>query len=499
MNKRRDRLKYPSRAYQQLTASTARYTRVGQAIETGVADIRRCVDCGSRLASDNRADRCGPCARTAVQKACADEKPDEFWDQPTMRDALRSRHFGRILYAYRHEHRPVLTQARIGRWLGLTQGQVSRLERDPEPADNLKKLVPWARSLRIPERHLWFRFPDGEQRTARSRIASGNGSFGWFGATTTQDHGVRAEHTHVASVREMTDAFRKLDNRYGGGHARSMVAGYLSANVVPLLREGRYRHEVRRELAGAVAELGQLAGWMAYDMGDAGSGRLHLRQSLRLCQEVGDDALAAEMLAGMSHHAAFYRESLLATDLARAAKNSAARTRVFTLVAESAVMEAHGLAQLRDRRACVTVLGEAERAFSVGKNDDRPAWLGYFDSAYLAAKFAHCFRDLDRPVEAERFARRSLEMSEGYDRGRLFNTALLASVLADQRRVEEACETGSRAVALASDVQSVRVTAYLRDVAQRLARYRNDPQVQALYDEMAAVGVQSMPIEGQDL
>lgn len=416
-----------------------------------------------------------------------------------MRDALHSRHFGRVLYAYRHEHRPVLTQARIGRWLDLTQGQVSRLERDPTPAHDLNKLVPWARSLRIPQRLLWFRLPDQEPTTGRTRIATGNGSFGWFGAAAAHDRGARVEHTDVASVREMTAAFRKLDNRYGGGHARSMVAGYLSANVVPLLREGRYRHEVRRELAGAVAELGQLAGWMAYDMGDAGSGRLHLRQSLRLCQEVGDDALAAEMLAGMSHHAAFYRESLLATDLARAAKNSAARTGVSALLAESAVMEAHGLAQLRDARACVTALGEAERAFAGGASQDRPAWLGYFDSAYLAAKFAHCFRDLDRPVEAERFARRSLEMSEGYDRGRLFNTALLASVLADQRRVEEACETGSQAVALASGVQSVRVTAYLRDVARRLARYKNDPQVRALYDAMAAVGVQLVPVEGQDL
>lgn len=463
-------------------------------------DIRRCENCGSRLASDNRADRCGPCARTAVQKYRPDEKPDEFWDRPAIRDALQSRHFGRVLCAYRYEHRPVLTQARIGRWLGLTQGQVSRLERDDEPAHDLKKLVIWARNLGIPERLLWFRLSEQEPRTGRGpRIASSNGSFGWFGASVTRDRGVQVEHADVASVREMTAAFRKLDNRYGGGHARTMVAGYLSSNVVPLLREGRYRHEVRRELAGAVAELGQLAGWMAYDMGDVGAGRLHLRQALRLYQEVGDDALAGEMLAGMSHHAAFYRESVLATDLARAAKGTATGTGLSALVAESAVMEAHGLALLRDTRACVAALGEAEKTFAAAEGEDRPEWLGYFDSAYLAAKFAHCFRDLDRPVEAERFARRSLEMSEGYDRGRLFNTALLSSVLADQRRVEEACETGSRAVALASGVQSVRVTAYLKDVARRLVRYRNDPHVKTLFDEMAAVGVPLTPAEGQDV
>ncbi|HEY3608398.1 MAG TPA: XRE family transcriptional regulator [Pseudonocardiaceae bacterium] len=392
-----------------------------------------------------------------------------------------------MLYAYRHEHRPVLTQARVGRWLDLTQGQVSRLERDAEPAHDLNKLVEWARELSIPERLLWFRLPERVVSARQTALVAS--SFGWFGTSAVRGQSTRVEHGDVTSVREITVAFRKLDNRYGGGHARSMVAGYLSTNVVPLLREGRYRHEVRRELAGAVAELGQLAGWMAYDMGDSDAGRRHLRQSLRLCQEVGDDALTAEMLAGMSHHAAFYREPLVATDLARAAKNNAMRTCVPALVAESAVMEAHGLALLRDTRGCVAALGEAERAFSAGENRDRPEWLGYFDRAYLAAKFAHCFRDLDRPVEAERYARRSLEMSEGYDRGRLFNLALLSSVLADQRRIEEACETGSRAVALASGVQSVRVTAYLVDVARRLAPYRADGRVRTLYDQMAAVGI----------
>jgi predicted transcriptional regulator len=46
-----------------------------------------------------------------------------------------------VLYAYRYEHRPVLTQARIGRLLGLSQAQVSRLEREDQPASDLNKLV----------------------------------------------------------------------------------------------------------------------------------------------------------------------------------------------------------------------------------------------------------------------------------------------------------------------------------------------------------------------
>jgi tetratricopeptide (TPR) repeat protein len=219
---------------------------------------------------------------------------------------------------------------------------------------------------------------------------------------------------------------------------------------------------------------------MAYDVGDSASGRRHLRNAMHLCQDVGDAALAGEMLAGMSHQAAFLRSAALATDLARAAKDNAKRAGVPALVSESAVMEAHGLALMSDAQGCLAALRESEKAFAAAENGDRPEWLAYFDGAYLAAKFGHCFRDLGRLTEAERFARRSLDMIDGYDRGRLFNLALLASILADQGRVEEACETGLAAVRLASEVQSVRTVACLVDLSHRLAPFRAEPAVRML-------------------
>lgn len=107
--------------------------------------------------------------------------------------------------------------------------------------------------------------------------------------------------------------------------SRSAVNNYLSSDVLPLLHGSQYRDSVRPDLFAAVAELKQLAGWMAYDMGEADSGRRHLRNAMHLCKDVGDDALAGEMLAGMSHQAAFLRSATLATDLARAAKDNAKR------------------------------------------------------------------------------------------------------------------------------------------------------------------------------
>ena len=128
------------------------------------------------------------------------------------------------------------------------------------------------------------------------------------------------------------------------------------------MHEGRYHSDVHRELCTAVAELNQLAGWMAYDVGDADSGRRHLQQAMHLSQDVGDGALAGEMLAGMSHQAAFLRSPALATDLARVAKDNGKRAGVAALVSESAVMEAHGLALANDARGCLAALPSGGRS-----------------------------------------------------------------------------------------------------------------------------------------
>ncbi|MBM7769955.1 transcriptional regulator with XRE-family HTH domain [Actinokineospora baliensis] len=442
------------------------------------------------------------------------ELPDEFWRRPAIQDAFRGRHFGQVLYAYRYEHRPVLTQGRIGNWLSMTQGQVSRIERARSAVYDLYKLELWARVLRIPEQHLWFRFSeqplgaysasapassvalgyeredDVRRRELFKVIGLTASGFGWFSAPVAAATPRKSVvPTEVTMIRDMTRTFRSLDNRFGGGHARSAVTDYLTSQVAPLLRTARATDSVRVSLHAAVAELNQLAGWMAYDTGDADTGGKHLKQALRLCQQVDDDALSAEMLAGMSHQAAFFRSGVIAVDLGLAAQSLAARSGLAALESEAAVMTAHGYALQGHRSACLGALGHAERALAAAESRDRPDWLTYFDSAYLAAKSAHCFRDLGQPVESERYARESLRMSAGYDRGRLFNLSVLASALADQARVEEACATAAAAVDLAGSVRSVRTVAYLADVGRRLNRYRRSATVSDLFKRMRASAI----------
>ena len=90
-------------------------------------------------------------------------------------------------------------------------------------------------------------------------------------------------------------------------------------------------------------------------------------------------------------------------------------------------MEAHGHAAYDDAQACSAALAAAERTFDRAVREDDPAWLAYFDEAYLAARMAQCFRDLGEARHAAQFAQRSLKMDGRYVRGRAFNLSLLAA------------------------------------------------------------------------
>ncbi|OLB81588.1 MAG: hypothetical protein AUI14_02780 [Actinobacteria bacterium 13_2_20CM_2_71_6] len=227
----------------------------------------------------------------------------------------------------------------------------------------------------------------------------------------------------VDTIRRVTSTFRALDNQYGGGHIRVPVVRFLDAEVAPLLLNGRYDKTVGGALFSAAAEMAQLAGWAAYDCGLNRLAQMHFIQALSLALGAADRPLGAEILAAMSHQSAYLRAPVEAVDLARAAGRVAADAGVAAISAEAAVLEAQGHAVAGDEAACASALDRAERALDRADRTSDPQWIGYFDEAYLSARFGHCFAALDRGEVAQRFASRSLEMDGRYVRGRQFNLA----------------------------------------------------------------------------
>ncbi|MFB6393531.1 helix-turn-helix domain-containing protein [Polymorphospora lycopeni] len=88
----------------------------------------------------------------------------EFWDYPAMRDALRNRHLGQIIRAWRthpQHGRQAVSQSLVAAWMGITQAQLSRIETGG-PVVHLDRLIEWAKALRIPPHLLWFTLPTND-------------------------------------------------------------------------------------------------------------------------------------------------------------------------------------------------------------------------------------------------------------------------------------------------------------------------------------------------
>ncbi|MFG3640086.1 helix-turn-helix domain-containing protein [Micromonospora sp. NPDC047762] len=147
------------------------------------------------------------------------------------------------------------------------------------------------------------------------------------------------------------------------------------------------------------------------------------------------------------------------------------------LTAEALVMEAHAHAAARDERACTTALHQAEQTLDRADRSSDPQWLGYFDEAYLSAKFGHCFHALGRYQQAERFTACSLQMDERYVRGKAFNLTLLASIHAHNGEPDRASVIGAKALTLTSQLRSARAVRYLRDLQTKLTAHRRRPAV----------------------
>jgi transcriptional regulator with XRE-family HTH domain len=288
----------------------------------------------------------------------------------------------------------------------------------------------------------------------------------------------------VEMVRRITSTYRALDNQYGGGRVRESIIRFLDGDVAPLIH-GRYDADTGRALLSAVAETTQLAAWASYDAGLHGLAQRYLVQALRFSAGAGDRPLGAEILAAMSHQAAYKRASVEAVDLARAAGRAAAETGVPAIQAESAVLEAQGHAVGGDELACAMALDRAEKLFDKADRAGDPQWISYFDEAYLAAKFGHCFAALERGDIARRFASRSLEMDGmRYVRGRQFNLALLALTYVQTGEPEEASRAGLQALEAAEQLESARARDYLTQLADRLGRHVGLPVVREFLERV---------------
>lgn len=240
-----------------------------------------------------------------------------LWDEPDMRTALA---FRDITTVYRLLVRVGISQTQIGQLTGQSQSEVSEIIKDRrvQAYDVLDRI---ATGLGVPRGYMGLDYSpdcqpapmveegaaseqDDEEMKRRNLLK--HGGVVMFGAAVfgqPEPIQVVIEPTpqssqlgmaDVARLEAVTAKLRILDRQYGGmGILDAVQAQFRQGNC---LMKAASNDDVRRRMAAALADHGNLAGWVANDVGLGDAARAHMYRAMDFAGFSGDRTVIAATL-----------------------------------------------------------------------------------------------------------------------------------------------------------------------------------------------------------
>ncbi|WP_285595107.1 tetratricopeptide repeat protein [Kineosporia sp. NBRC 101731] len=272
----------------------------------------------------------------------------------------------------------------------------------------------------------------------------------------------------VEAVQETVSFFSRVDQRRGGGHARTAVLQYLTSDVSAFLN-GRFTDDsVRRQMFAAAGELACLAGWMSYDDAEHPTAQWAYSIAVKLAAEADDAPLAGFALRAMSRQVLDLGQPERALDLAAASVNGERYRRA--VPRERALLclgQARALAMAGDRQAATVAVKQAEAELaSVSASDvepDRVFFVGEASLAHQSGCVLRDFGDLRGALEAFERAVQIRQRSK-FARAHAITLGDLGDVQARLGRHDQAVVTWSQALDAMSGVRSARTRAIARRI-----------------------------------
>lgn len=281
---------------------------------------RRCAGCGTVLAADNTARLCSRCYREQRDQLRTPpaELRNEFFETDEFRAAFASQHIGKVFKAYRNHPRHLqmfgkaLNQELLGRWLGLKQGAVSKLENAKVGEQHIGTLQNYAKILHLPQHLLWFDLP-GQSRLSPPLGSRAPGSNlivpasrdDILVAATGMDtlellQRIRASAINSSAVDALNITVEQLCCEYPHADARELITvGKSWLGKVTELLENHLTLVQHRDILNNAGMLALLVGCLEYDVGNARSAEATRRMAMELGKESGDPGIvgwAHEML-----------------------------------------------------------------------------------------------------------------------------------------------------------------------------------------------------------
>jgi hypothetical protein len=280
----------------------------------------------------------------------------------------------------------------------------------------------------------------------------------------------------LEAVRDMVSIFSRVDQRRGGGHARTAVVQYLTSDVARYLRGHFADDQVRREMFSAASELAYLSGWMAFDNAEHALAQHYFAEAVTHALEADDPPMAGHVLRAMAHQAVDLGNARQALDLATASMDgqryALASPRERALFG---VVYARSLAATGQKRAAATALIAAETDLAAaGPGNEEPDRVFFFGEASLAHETACALRDTgDLPGAVQEFSRsvRTRDTAT-FTRTHAVTLGYLGAVQAGQGAIEEASATWSDALDAMHGINSGRTRQVAVDISSALASYR---------------------------
>ncbi|MEW2400262.1 transcriptional regulator [Streptomyces sp. NPDC046862] len=296
--------------------------------------------------------------------------------------------------------------------------------------------------------------------------------------------GTHVSMSDVEQVRALGDEFERLSHTFGSQRIRRHMVNYLRYDVGPLLKKSR-SDKVGRELLNLAAEFTAAAGYMAVDCNELSLAERYYIQALGLANAADSRSYGAQVMATHMGHLALYadhpREAVQLAEAARAGTRNGDEP---LATAVTWVVEARGYARMGEARACQRALSQAERHFCRSNPSEAPQYLQYFQQAYLSDAFAHCFRDLDQPDSASKFAALALrDLPQTHTRRRAINTGILAHASLHKKEPAEAAAHGIEVVQLTQQLHSPRALSRVARLRRDFIPHQKDADVATFLEE----------------
>ncbi|MFI5831437.1 tetratricopeptide repeat protein [Streptomyces sp. NPDC051578] len=279
----------------------------------------------------------------------------------------------------------------------------------------------------------------------------------------------------VATVRQLTETFRTVDDRLGGGHGLTTVIAYLTDTVIPML-EGRFGStSVRQSAFGAAATLACLVGWKHHDLGREGAAQRYYLLGFQLACESDPDGHGAWMMRALTHQALDLGHPASCIGLAEEAlrRSSGKVDRQTEALLRVTCARAYGAGGEGEKAAAALV--SAEDAMLAG-NDQVPSYAAASGpvSATLASHTGKTLTEMKDHRAAEKHYRAALKgrVPGTYQRVHGLTMVNLGKSVAAQHRHEEAVALWNRSLDFMDGVASDRNRKEIRSIQSAAAGYR---------------------------